>query len=146
MNRYDRDLPATRDISSDVNQSEKNMQTVRETIKAFFTLVHRWFHVDRIRISPVEGRLLSLQRGQYILLRQQIYVVFGPAAENSASKYEVTIHLDGDEGPAQLNIQRTVDGSALSARLLNRQGRLQDVFDDDVQVLNESYSFAANQV
>ena len=115
------------------------MNAIRDAVNAFFALVHSWFRVDRIRVSPMEGRLLSLQPGQRILLRKQIYVVFGPPVVNPADKCRVTLQLDGDDGPARLVIQRTADGNTCSARFLDQHGLLQDIFDDDVDLLQSSH-------
>ena len=85
------------------------MQTIRAIATPLLVLLRSWFHVDRIRISPMEGRLLSLQPGQRILLREHIYVVFGPAVTNPANMREIAIRLESDEGPAYLTMQRTAD-------------------------------------
>ena len=111
------------------------MQTIRAIARSLKVLLRSWSHVDRIRISPMEGRLLSLQPGQRILLRERIYVVFSPAVGNPANMREIAIRLESDEGPAYLTMQRTADGNTCSAQLLNHPGQQEDIFDDDVNLL-----------
>lgn len=111
------------------------MRSIRALIRTLLELSRSWFDVDRIRTSPFEGRLVSLQTGQRILLREHIFVVSGPPVANPANIREVTFQLESDAGPASLTIQRTIDGSTCSTRLLDHHGHLHDIFDDDVDLL-----------
>jgi hypothetical protein len=42
---------------------------------SWIRLARSWLSVDRIRIAPSEGRWLSLQIGNRVLIRQQLWVV-----------------------------------------------------------------------
>ena len=116
----------------------RTMYSIRETLKSVTTLFHTWFRSHRIRIAPTEGRLLSLLPGQQLLLRNNIYTVFGTPVANPANGQQVTTRLDGDHGPAYLTIQRTSSGRTDTAQLMNEHGQFEDVFDDDVYLLNHS--------
>jgi len=67
-------------------------------------------------------------------------------AASHSNTNDVTIQLDGDEGAAYLRIQRTVDGLAFSAQLLNCRGQVLDVFDDDVQFPGSSLKNRAGRL
>jgi hypothetical protein len=112
------------------------MYSILEILKSAKELFHGWFRSDRIRIAPTEGRLLSLQPGQRLLLRDNIYTVLGPTLANPANGCQVTIRLDSDQGPAYLIIQRTSIGRTNNARLMTEQGQFEDIFDDDVDLLH----------
>ncbi len=111
------------------------MRGIRTTAGTLLNLVRSWLHVDQIRISPLEGRLLSLQPGQRVLLREHIYVVDGPNITSSANRREIIFRLHSDEGPAYLTIQRTMDGKMCGTQLLNHLGNQEDIFDDDIDLL-----------
>ncbi len=121
------------------------MRAIRDILKSAGRLFCSWFHIDRIRMSPTEGRLLSLQPGQRILLRQQVYAVCGPAAADPVDRQLLTIRLESDEGSASLDVQRASDGRFRSARLLDECGRFTDIFDDDVDLLPHQHHVATDR-
>lgn len=104
-------------------------------IQALIRLIRSWLFADRIRIAPADGRLLSLRPGQRILVRQRVCRVIELIESGTSALGPVTISLQTDDGPAFLTIQRTAGGTCQSAQLLDAQGRREDIFDADVQIL-----------
>ncbi|EMI16239.1 hypothetical protein RMSM_06846 [Rhodopirellula maiorica SM1] len=73
------------------------INTARELCTAFWDVAVGWYRVDRIRISPTAGRLLSLRVGDRVVLKGELFKVtqrrLGEAEE--AVEY-VLKHPDGD--------------------------------------------------
>ena len=107
------------------------LSTIREMIRA-------WYSVDRIRISPNEGRLLRLNVGDTFLLFDALYTVSQRRVESVDEGYKVICQLSNLAGNmAQLFIDATSKHTS-TARLDNGKSA-RPVFDGDVVVLHHDY-------
>ncbi|WP_345328030.1 hypothetical protein [Novipirellula rosea] len=80
------------------------MKATQQLCAAFWEFVVGWYRVDRIRVSPTAGRLLSLKVGDRVVLKGELFKVtqrhIGDAAD------EVTYVLNHPDGDAELRITR----------------------------------------
>ena len=104
-------------------------------VKFAFARLVDWLSHDQIRISPTTGRLLSLQLGDRILLRSQLFCVLKiyVSQENDSVVYS----LGSEDKRATLKIQRDQNGKATDG-WLEMVGLSEPVFDDDVAVLSRT--------
>lgn len=104
-------------------------------VRSLVAFIQRWLQADRIRISPVEGRLLRLRAGQKMLLRDAVYHVRDVPSPDVTESQDLIIVLEGDHGVARLTVHRTASGGCAAAQLVAENGQSLDIFDDDVQLL-----------
>ncbi|MEQ1827563.1 MAG: hypothetical protein ABL921_16510 [Pirellula sp.] len=78
-------------------------------LRQLLRLASSWIGADRIRISPCEGRLLSLRVGDRVYLRDRIWRVIRCVAPERA--------LEGDDSaPSPLVISNTLDDDGNPSR------------------------------
>lgn len=94
-------------------------------------LLKSWYTVDRIRIAPNSGRLLSLKTNDYVLVQQRLYRVTRRDLQREADGDRLQYLLSDGNQISTLNVFRPADGSRVLADL---QGEAEDipVFDDDI--------------
>ncbi len=80
------------------------MKAARELCTAFWEFVVGWYRVDRIRVSPTAGRLLSLKVGDRVVLKGELFKVTQRQIGDAAD--EVTYVLNHPDGDAELRITR----------------------------------------
>lgn len=103
------------------------------TMKALFK---SWYAVDRIRIFPTTGRLLSLNVGNSILLRDQFYTVQERRIHGDEAHQQAVFHLVHSDGDATLTVS-LIAGNGGEGRLA-RNGETSIVFECDVVVRQSS--------
>lgn len=109
----------------------KHLQQLMNPIRSLF---ESWHSVDRIRISPSEGRLLRLAVGDTFVLFDSLYTVEQRRVETCGDGYSVMYALSNSAGDcAQLSVD-TTESQESSARLFRCNSDV-SVFDSDVSIL-----------
>ncbi|GAA5506960.1 hypothetical protein [Novipirellula caenicola] len=106
--------------------------TIRKLGTAFWSLVVGWYRVDRIRVSPTAGRLLSLKVGDRVVLKGELFKVMQRQIGDAAD--QVTYLLNHPDGDAVLQITRNgrdFDGKAE----LRHLDQCDEVAEDELVVL-----------
>lgn len=67
-------------------------------------LIRSWWDVDRIRISPTEGKLLRLRIGSVIVVNRRSFEVVGHRADQLGSEVTITCDCRGVDGDSRLVI------------------------------------------
>lgn len=97
-------------------------------------LIQSWHAVDRIRISPNEGRLLRLEVGDNFLLFDDLYIVQQRRVESVGDGYKVVCQLtNSDDNAAQLSVHSTSQQTIRSSLHVGESSR--PVVNDDVVLL-----------
>ena len=96
-------------------------------------LVNTWTAVDRIRISPTEGRLLNLTVGQKILIQDQLYLITCRDARSETHQIRIVYHLRYAGVQGTLSVRSCCQSGKTTGQLrCGNQTRI--VFDSDVVV------------
>lgn len=96
-------------------------------------IITSWWSVDRIRVSPVEGRLLTLREGQVIGIRNEHYVIGRRTSSHCNEGEKICFLLTGVNQRADLILVRS--GTQLAtATVVDSNGSF-PIFDDDVVLL-----------
>ncbi|MEP3479248.1 MAG: hypothetical protein ABJZ55_08380 [Fuerstiella sp.] len=102
-------------------------------------LLAAWWKIDRIRVSPTTGRLLSLRHGDHILLQDRLFDV--QQVDSTSEACFVSYTLACESQSAILKVKRDQNGVAIEGWLESNgeHDAVFDVavFDDDVIVLSE---------
>lgn len=109
------------------------MGAIRFIRQSLMPVLWSWWNVDRIRVSPQEGRLLKLQEGQVIHIRGEQYRVNSREVVCDRSRTRVRFMLIAEECAATLCVLRDANGE-VRGELLYR-GDTSTVYDDDITVL-----------
>lgn len=100
-------------------------------------LLKSWYTVDRIRIAPNTGRLLSLQTDDYVLVQQQLFRVTGRELRREADGDRLQYLLSDGNRISTLSVFRPADGSRVLADL-SRDAAAIPVFDDDITTVDSA--------
>ena len=105
------------------------MSTFLKTVKE---LARSWYAVDRIRIPPATGRLLQLNVGNSILIRNELYTVQERKISDDDGRGQVAFRLGYSEGEAILTVWFNEDNGGEGRLTINGESSI--VFDCDVVV------------
>lgn len=114
--------------------SAVTMQTLRE----LYRLLQAWRKQDRIRTAPGIGKLLNLEAGRQLLVRQTLYQITERAQTTGPATLEVTYQLlDIDQDtPAQLSIAIELARPTSGVLTLAQPSSTIEIFQQDVTVLS----------
>ena len=109
------------------------MQPLRE----LYRLLWAWRKQDRIRAAPGVGKLLNLEAGRQLLVRQTLYEITERSQTTGPATLEVTYQLlDIDQGaPAQLGIAIDLARPTSGVLTLVQPSSTMEIFYQDVTVL-----------
>lgn len=107
----------------------------RTLTSALRRLVQSWWGVDRIRVAPSTGRLLSLQTGDTVVLFDEIYSVARRKVFATNDGHEVVCELTHADGEANLRMLSSARVQHATHAKLVADGTVVDVFDDDVFIV-----------
>lgn len=111
------------------------MKLLQRLVNPVRGLFKSWHSIDRIRITPSEGRLLRLAVGDRFLLFDSLYSVDQRRVESFGDGYNVVYSLSNSAGDfARLSID-TTESQTSTGRLVNSHSDV-FVFDTDVTVLH----------
>lgn len=102
----------------------------------FRQLIKSWYAVDRIRIRPAEGRLLSLQPGDRFLFNGQLYDVLSRQlhADGDHARLDYAIRSHQGKSLLQVPVTRNLSGPT-SARMYTDDGT-SSLIDSDLTILD----------
>lgn len=100
-------------------------------------LLKSWYKVDRIRIAPSSGRLLSLRTDDYVLVQQRLYRVARRDLQREADGDRLLYLLSDGSQTWSLNVFRPADGSRVLADLRGEAEEI-PVFDDDITTVDSA--------
>ena len=89
------------------------MKAAWELCMAFWDLAVGWYRVDRIRVSPTAGRLLSLRVGDRVVLKGDLFKVVQRQIDEAADAVQYVLnHPDGDAVLRITRVGNHFDGHA----------------------------------
>lgn len=100
-------------------------------------LLKSWYAVDRIRIAPTTGRLLSLQTDDYILVQQQLYRVTRRELRNDADGDRLNYQLSDGRQTCTLTVLRPAESYRVQAELCQDAATV-PVFDEDITTVDSA--------
>lgn len=102
----------------------------------FRQLIKSWYAVDRIRIRPAEGRLLSLQPGDRFLFNEQLFDVLGRKMKVHAGESRLDYAIRSCDGAALLQVAVGRDLSGLTSAKMYTDNGVTNLIDSDLIVLD----------
>jgi hypothetical protein len=99
-------------------------------------LLHSWWHGDRIRIPPAEGRMLRLRPPCFLVVSGQPLEIIGRHVRQGAGKTSVVYSCQTRTGLGKLLVE---PGSALPALTIewHENGKVLRLMEADVEVFSE---------
>ncbi len=91
-----------------------------------------WYGSDRIRVSPVEGRLLSLKAGDDVLIAGQLFHVMECGTEENESVTQVQFMLQSNGQIAILQVECSGWPERGCHGWLTLDGLRREVLDSDI--------------
>jgi len=73
--------------------------------RALLRLLHCWWHKDRVRVSPREGRLLRLQPACLVRINDLLFEVVSRHVQPSSEGPTVIYDCSGSEGDGRLVVR-----------------------------------------
>lgn len=120
----------------------KHLQQLMNPIRSLF---ESWHSVDRIRISPSEGRLLRLAVGDTFVLFDSLYTVEQRRVETCDEGYNVVYTLADSAGDiAQLSVDTTA-GQTSAGKLVSGSSDL-FVYESDVTPVHKDCDRGLNEL
>lgn len=110
---------------------------------SFRNLLQSWWFADRIRTSPISGRVLALHTGDRFLLLNQIWIVTSRdvRCRESLASVRLRIRCESEPRSAELICETTdVVSSRNESVGLRINGRMVPVWDEDFSLLPSSSS------
>lgn len=89
---------------------------VMRLLRALLDLLRAWWSVDRIRVSPNEGRLLRLDAGALLTIEDRAVEVLGRRIRRQPAGAVIAYDCRTPSGAARLLIRQPRDGGDLSAQ------------------------------
>ncbi len=113
--------------------SQPNKGGIRKLFADWLALLRSWWRVDRIRVSPGEGRMLRLDAGSLILVRNRPVEIVGRRVQSNGSCVTIVYDCQGADGDAQLVV---VSASEIGESLLSwiDGGRTEKIDETDVAI------------
>ena len=91
-------------------------------MQTLFQLLRTWWGIDRVRVSPCEGRVASLRRGQRFVVGSRLFEVLEQSARIDAAMAKVRLLLTEIDGhhisSAEMQFDISDSGSAGNEVLL----------------------------
>lgn len=114
------------------------MNYLKQLVNPVRSLIESWHSVDRIRISPCEGRLLRLAVGDKFLLFDSLFTVQKRRVESRGDGYSVVCALCRSVGDSARLLIHTTSGNSMTAQLQDGDSE-EVVFDTDVTLLSHNH-------
>jgi len=107
-------------------------------------LLHSWYTVDRVRVSPAAGRLLSLRADDRVLIRDNVFTVVSRQTVASRGGMRLTHQLESDDGVADLEVISNLSCTRHSAELRTKNGTT-TIYEEEIVKLGRSVETAGNR-
>lgn len=121
------------------------MKHLQQLVNPVRSLFESWHSVDRIRISPSEGRLLRLAVGDTFVLFDSLYTVEQRRVESFGDGYNVVYALLDPAGEvAQLLVDATASQTSVG-RLVSGSSDV-FVYESDVTMLRKDSDLGSSEL
>ena len=90
--------------------------------KALLDCLRSWWRVDRIRASPIDGRLLRLHPPCFVVIEGRSFEVAQRVVGQDTAGPFVDYNVVGHDGPARLLVRLTVETSQTVIRWIGPEG------------------------
>ncbi|MCP4788102.1 MAG: hypothetical protein GY903_18420 [Fuerstiella sp.] len=119
------------------------MKLTQSLLHSVLQLMRSWYAVDRVRVSPTAGRLLSLRVDDRILIRETIFTVVNRQTIASRDGIRLTYQLTSDDGNAELSVEPDSAGTNYVSELTT-DNCTTTIYEDDIIELGRSVETAGN--
>ncbi|MEO2016477.1 MAG: hypothetical protein ABGZ53_19135 [Fuerstiella sp.] len=119
------------------------MKPTQSLLHSVLQLLRCWYAVDRVRVSPTEGRLLSLRVDDRILIRGDVFTVVNRQTIASRGGIRLAYQLTSDDGEARLSVNPDSAGTSHVSELITHDTTT-TIYDDDIVELGRSVETARN--
>ena len=92
-------------------------------LSALLDCIRSWCRVDRIRASPIEGRLLRLHPPCFVVIGGNSFEIAHRIVGHDATGPFVDYNVIGKEGPCHLLVQLIVETSQTAIRWIGPDGK-----------------------
>ncbi len=107
---------------------------ITRLFRSFFHRIAAWYRIDRIRVSPTEGRLLGLKRGDRFVFRGEVHSVTERMVKETATGHEIVYPIESSQGRGAFWVQRDRTTGDVNGELIFLE-RTDPVFEDDIVLL-----------
>ncbi len=118
-----------------------NLSSISRLLRDVFRLIASWWQVDRVRVSPDEGRLLRLEPPCVVVIESRPAEVLARTVGRTAAGPFVVYDCRSATGPYQLRVVPLGDGQ-VSCVCWIENGRERELAADDVEVFQAKRSIA----
>ena len=98
------------------------MRFTQSIWQSILQLLRSWYSVDRVRVSPTAGRLLSLRVDDRILIRGEVFTVVRRKTTASRGEFRLVYGLDSCDGKAKLCVVPGASGTSHVSELMTNNG------------------------
>ena len=119
------------------------MQLPQSLLHSVLQLLQSWHAVDRVRVSPAAGRLLSLRADDRVLIRDDVFTVVSRQTIASQNEIRLTYQLESDEGAADLEVKSDSSCTRQPAELSTKNGTT-TIYEDEIVELGRSVETGGN--
>ena len=119
------------------------MRLIKSLFQSVLQLLRSWYTVDRVRVSPTAGRLLSLQVDDRILIRGDLFTVVKRQTTASRGGIRLAYQLESDGGGARLSVESATSGTSHVSELRTNNGSA-SIYEDEVVELRRSVETVGN--
>jgi hypothetical protein len=119
------------------------MKFPQSLLHTVLQLLRSWYAVDRVRVSPTAGRLLSLRADDRVLIRDDVFTVVSRQTIASRDGIQLAYQLESDDGAADLEVNSDSSCTRQPAELKTKHGTT-TIYEDEVVELGRSVETAGN--
>jgi hypothetical protein len=118
-----------------------NLSSITRLLRDVFRLIASWWQVDRVRVSPHEGRLLRLEPPCVMVVESRPAEVLARTVGRTAAGPFVVYDCRSATGPCQLRVVPLGEGYVSRVSWIE-DGRERELAADDVEVFQGRRSIA----
>lgn len=117
------------------------MKLTKSIWQSVLQLLRSWYTVDRVRVSPTAGRLLSLRVDDRILIRGDVFTVVNRQTVASRDGIRLAYQLASEDGRARLSVEPNTSGTSHVSELMTNDSSTA-IYEDEIVEFGRSIETA----